>query len=273
VPGWVFVSDVWDRELIGAMAGLGFMLRDPPVPGLFAFLIPPPAASDRATFRAFLAPVLEALHGPWEANADKWDSLSVVFIPTDIATVEIAGVLDLRQRAAQQWLYHFFEHGDGAVFVRRPPSFMNPAPARARDFLSMLPALVYPNYGGSGFTKSLGSWLRSVDVHALIFPSARSDAAVTFDGAERLVAFHGWNMVDYRGLDYVPDRQVHFDFNEWYDFVAGRQEAPTLATDGDSWAIRGAERRYAATRDVVLGLLNSPATRRATLGSRSRESF
>jgi tetratricopeptide (TPR) repeat protein len=246
IPGFVFVSDTADPELMGALSSMG--MPRPRVAGIFVFLLPPIEKDEQLIFRHFIGPVLTLLHGPYESAPDKWDGLSVVFIPTELLPVEIDEVIDLRQPATQDWLFHFFKNGDGAVWFKT-------AETEITGFAEMLPSLVYPEYGGSGVTKSIGSWMRSAGIQGLVFPSARSNAAIEVDQHAALRSFHGWNFVDYRGVELVPDMLLHVDNNDWYGFVAGRQSAPVLRQDGKSWAVEGAEQRYEQTRQFMLELL------------------
>lgn len=245
VPGFVFVGDTEDTELMQALMTVG--MQRPRVPGIFVFLVPPAEDERTSAYRHFFGPVLSTLYGAYDVAREKWDGLSVVFIPTTLQDVEVDDVIDIRQPATQEWLYRFFRNGDGAVWVKS-------AAKAIRGFAGMLPSLVYPEYGGSGVTKSLGSWMRSAGVAGLVFPSARSDASIQVDGRGALQAFHGWAFVDYRGIDMVPDLLVHADHNDWYDFVAGRQAAPSLRQEGGSWALQGAEARYRQARRFMLDL-------------------
>ena len=245
VPGFVFVGDTEDTGLMQALMSVG--MPRPRVPGIFVFLVPPTEDEKMSAYRHFFGPVLSTLYGAFEVAREKWDGFSVVFIPTTLKEVEIADVIDLRQPATQEWLYRFFKEGDGAVWVKS-------ATTAIKSFAGMLPSLVYPEYGGSGVTKSIGSWMRSAGVAGLVFPSARSDASIQMGERGALQAFHGWNFVDYRGIDMVPDLLVHADHNDWYDFVAGRQAAPSLRQEGGSWALQGAEARYREARGFMLDL-------------------
>jgi hypothetical protein len=56
-----------------------------------------------------------------------------------------------------------------------------PAATPITGFAGMLPSLVYPEYGGSGVTKSIGSWMRSAAIQGLVFPSARSNVEIEVD--------------------------------------------------------------------------------------------
>ena len=246
IPGWVFVTDTWDAQAMQALYRIG--MARPLVPGIFVFLLPPPDDDQRKAFHHFLGPVLSTLHGPFESASDKWNGLSLVFIPTEQFHVELADTLDLRQPDAQEWLFQFFREGDGAVSIKA-------ARRQITSFADMLPALVYPEYGGSGVTKSIGSWLRSAGIQGLVFPSARSNASIEVDEHSVVRAYHGWNFVDYREIELVPDLLVHTDYNDWYGFVAGRQGAPKLRQQGKSWALDGVEERYEHTRGLMLELL------------------
>ncbi|PQP35123.1 hypothetical protein C6A37_04210 [Desulfobacteraceae bacterium SEEP-SAG9] len=253
VPGLIFVCDTSDTELLAEISTEEIQKVTAGREGIFVFLIPPPEEEKLPFFREIFGLMLEQLHGPYSEGNDRWDSLSIVFIPVERKQVDVPNILDLRQRATQDWFWRFFQHGDGAIFVKEEIELIY-------GFGDMLPALVYPEYGGSGVTKSVGSWLRTIGASGLIFPSARSDASVRWDGEDKLVTWRGWNFVDYRGLQYAPDSLAHFDLNPWYDFVPGRQEAPVLESDERSWTIRGVEWRYNEVRDILLQILRNPNT-------------
>jgi tetratricopeptide (TPR) repeat protein len=250
IPGFVFVTDTHDRELVGVLAALGLRRNDPAVHFLVAMLVAPPDEADRKVFRHFLGPALTTLYGPFETAPDRWNGLSLVVIPTVATRIAVDDIVDLRQRDAQSWLFRFFRDGDGAVSVRSPGRTID-------DFTQMLPALLYPEYGGSGFTKSLGSWMRVVGVQGLVFPSARSDVSVTMRGASSVRAFHGWNFVDYRKVDVVPDTQFHVEDNDWYGFGLRGDVTPTLTVRKTSWAVEGIETRWREMRQMMLTLLAS----------------
>jgi hypothetical protein len=250
IPGLVFVSDTHDQELVRALETLGFRRNDPGVHFLMVMLVAPPDEPDRAAFRHFLGPALTALHGPFESAPDKWNGLSLVVIPTVAKKVAIDDVVDMRRRVVQSWLFRFFREGDGAVSLRSQGRTIT-------DFTEMLPALLYPEYGGSGFTKSLGSWMRVVGVQGLVFPSARSDVSVTMGGDSSVTSCHGWNFVDYRNVDVVPDTLFHLEDNDWYGFVQVGGVTPKLIVKESSWAVDGIETRWRDARQLMLKLLVS----------------
>jgi tetratricopeptide (TPR) repeat protein len=248
IPGFVFVSDSHDAELMAAIEALGFRRANPTLQFLIVMVLAPPDDGEREAFRHFLGPVLTTLYGPFDAAPDRWHGLSLIVIPTMSAPVALDGVIDLRQRAAQSWLFRFFREGDGAVSVRSPGRPI-------ADFTGMLPSLLHPEYGGSGFTKSLGSWMRVTGVQGLVFPSARSDVSVTMPDDTSIADFHGWNFVDYRDVDLVPDMQFHVEDNPWYAFVPVSGVTPTLTVTPTSWSVAGIETGWRETRRLMLALL------------------
>jgi hypothetical protein len=243
VPGWVFVSDTWDEQIVVALARIGIRQPGPVTHGIFVFLLAPESDHERAVYRHFYGPILEKCHGPFDGSGTNWHGLSTVFIPVAATPANVDLVIDMRRRPTQEWLSKFFKRGDGAIFSKR---------GEVRDFAGMLPALVYPEFGGSGVTKSIGTWMRTMGVNGLVFPSARSDVSVSFADEGELAAHRGWNFVDYRGAEFVPDPLLHLDYNPWYGFIECRQSAPTLVEDATSWQIKGVEHRYRMTRDFVL---------------------
>lgn len=254
VPGEVFVGSTSDAELMSAGAALGLPDAAAGRDGIFVFLIPPIEDAERHVYRKVYGPIFEQAYGPYVDGNPAWDSLAINFIPVQSETIDAPRVLDLRQRDAQDWFSRFFRRGDGAVFEKT----LGPDIDSFRD---MLPAIVYPEFGGSGFTKSVGTWMRTVGIDGLVYPSARSDAAVLYDAEGNLATWHGWNFVDYRDLEFVPDSQMHSDDNPWSVFVAARQAAPTLETSDRGWRICGAEQRYQMIRELLVELLSSPKTK------------
>ena len=71
--------------------------------------------------------------------------------------------------------------------------------------------------GGDGLTNAIGSYLRTIGVEALIFPSARSDTYVEFRNGE-LVDFGGWNLVDYRNATIETEDERLLLFGDWTGF-------------------------------------------------------
>ena len=247
IPGFIFVSDNFDQELIGAMVASGKLKNEPLSSGIFVLLLPPSDSAGRQAFWQFYCPILEKIYGTQNGHSDDWLGITTVFIPTVVDKIELPGVVDLRQQVSQEWLYRFFRNGDGAIF--------NKTHSDIAEFVNMLPALVYPEFGGSGVTKAIGTWMRALGIAGLVFPSARSDAGIVFDRDGRLLSHHGWNFVDYRNTFLVPDKQAHFDLNPWYDFVGSRQAAPVLQREGKSWQIKGCEQRYQTFRAFFIELL------------------
>src|SRR5690349_19109793 len=71
---------------------------------------------------------------------------------------------------------------------------------KSRTFLDLLPALLSPLTGGGVFenlSQLVGHWMRTHDVEALVYPSARTNAGVVVRQGE-IVNHAGWNIVDYR---------------------------------------------------------------------------
>jgi hypothetical protein len=240
IPGFIWVSDSWDEELMAALKKVNRGEAAFFAPGIYVFMLPPVEEEKKPLYRRFYAPVLE--------QTQNWDGLSTVHIPTRLKLEKFEKIVDLRQKITQEWFCRFFERGDGGVFHK-------PVKETPKDFTHMLPALVYPEYGGSGVTKSVGSWMRLAGIDALVYPSARSNAGVDYDPSGHLSSFHGWNLVDYRKSHYIPDRQMHLDDDPWYDFVAGRQSAPKLVKGDRSWRIQGSEDRYQWERKAFVDLI------------------
>ena len=121
---------------------------------------------------ALLADVIEA-SGPIATLASR-------FIPLSVQSVEIADVLDLRLRSHQDWLA-------GVL-------------GRSESFASFLPELLTAYRGGNINHDGIGRMVRAAGAQGLVFPSARRNASCSSTD-EDVLAFDGWNFVDYRGLE------------------------------------------------------------------------
>jgi hypothetical protein len=227
LPGYVFVTDSYSRHPLGTPGSRGPNFRH----GILVYMLAPPAsdAAKLALWREWFQPVLARMPDP-DAQ------LAVTHIPTNFARVSIDNVLDLRREAARKWLWVTFGLGaDNAIYLHAKPF---------SRFETMLPHLIYPEFGGSGLTLAIGSWMRSVGVSGLVFPSARSNASVKNHSADQIEYFHGWNFVDYRGAELVPDSEIHVDLNDPYGFVACRGNRPRLEIFADGWRIHDNEIRW-----------------------------
>lgn len=140
--------------------------------------------------------------------------------PYTVARHVIEGTFDLRFPSSREWFYEYFSasadtHRQALSSSSQLPIATTTAlsrfttrhelPRRRRNFWEMLPTLLNPDLGG-GDPLSTGSTILTVANHlqqhgvsAFIYPSARSDVTVAFEHGH-LIAFSGWNLVDYRGL-------------------------------------------------------------------------
>src|ERR1700722_4403642 len=127
--------------------------------------------------------------------------------------VTIENTIDLRLPETLQWFFETFRDGYGD-FWRKPNG------ALASRCEMVVPALIYPDLGGTAVTDAIGYCLRSMGVSALIYPSARSDAEITVEGGIFRYA-SGFNLLDFRTTDAVrvdPNCTDHFDDEErWED--------------------------------------------------------
>ena len=112
---------------------------------------------------------------------------------------------------------------------------------------------MHPEYGGSGFTKSIGTWMRVMGIDSLIYPSARSNVSATYGENKELVSAKGWSLVDYTEAAHLPDRTVHMEMNQWGDFIGARQAAPHLVRHENGWYIEGNEAFYATMKEGLFG--------------------
>lgn len=239
IPGHIFLTDTTDYALASfVQGGLTFCH------GLLVFMLAPleeNGTAAKTAWRDWYAPVLRLI-----SNADA--NLAIAHIPTLIRRVIIDGVLDLRRPTARAWLWQNFAYGDRAVYLRTKP-FVR--------FEAMLPHLMHPEFGGSTLTDGIGSWLRTIGVSGLVYPSARSDVAVVNGDNDSIIASYGWNFVDYRDADYIPDSAFHVDPNEPYEFQEFRGNRPRLVTVSGGWRVEGNELRWKLLRRNFEQLLSS----------------
>jgi hypothetical protein len=143
-------------------------------------------------------------------------------LPLSIESVEIGSVLDLRLRDAQDWFYWNFRRIESELRV----SSLYYATAKETlmqmiGFRDMFPILTTPEIGGSHpFLQGVGAWLRSHEVDALIYPSARVDClSLCSPQSGALEYWDGWNLVFYK--DAPPlDWRTHFGHTAtWRPFV------------------------------------------------------
>ena len=142
-------TDTHDHELVGVLAALGLRRNDPAVHFLIALLVAPPDEAERKVFRHFLGPALTTLYGPFETAPDRWNGLArgdshrghahrrrrcrrSAAARRAVVVVPVFPGRRWRGVGAKSWPDDRRLHADAAG------------------------ALV-SGYGGSGFTKSLGS--------------------------------------------------------------------------------------------------------------------
>lgn len=237
VPGWAFVGDPWDSQLYKTLGGDD--LPDVYRRCVYVILLEPLNENEQTVYQHAYSPVLKRLASP--------HGLKLLPIPVRWYDVEIPHVLDLRRPEAQDWFFHFFRAGDGAILIK---------PAEpARSFFEMLPAMYHPYRGGSGVTAGIGSWLRVMGVDGLVYPSARSDAAIQVGPEGELITARGWNLVLYSGSEATPDRQIHADSNPWYNFEDAGYKGVVIHREGASWHLSGVEVGYSSTRDLIVAVM------------------
>jgi hypothetical protein len=123
-------------------------------------------------------------------------------VPYRVEEMSIERVLDLRHPETQEWFHEYFLHYWGMRV------FEHEAYPLPRSFSEMLPVLMDPTLGGNETTKAIGEWLVGQGVGALIYPSARSNAAVHLqDGA--LESAFGWCLLDLRELRPLATEAIH----------------------------------------------------------------
>ena len=127
------------------------------------------------------------------SKLNKEADLFQVYLPMRVTREVRKNVLDLRQPEAAEWFTREFtrlpSNPDSPVKIvdTRPP---------LNSFFELLPSLLEQGLGGSDQLNAAGTWLRALGAQGLIFPSARTDASVTFE-RKKPVSSTGFNFVDY----------------------------------------------------------------------------
>jgi hypothetical protein len=124
---------------------------------------------------------------------DDW--LGLILLPYKVVELDLDNVVDLRYAECQDWFVSEFGTSAFEKFLAGDTGHRN-----VTDFPQLLPALLNPVSGGGmfdGISQYVGHWLRTHDINALVYPSARTDASVLIrDG--QIEDHRGWNLVDYR---------------------------------------------------------------------------
>lgn len=148
-------------------------------------------------FKALRRAGLEGEHDQLRSRMnipDHW--LGLILLPYKIVELDLDKVVDLRYPECQDWFVSEFGTSTFEKFLAGNAGHQN-----ITDFPHLLPALVNPVPGGGMFdsiSQYVGHWLRTHDIDALAYPSARTDASVLIrDG--QIEDHRGWNLVDYRG--------------------------------------------------------------------------
>jgi hypothetical protein len=165
---------------------------------VFDLAEPNPISDERAGELAVYLADLEFLPSPIKAAFfERFDIKSkaasiVMKYPYDVQDVEIERTLDMRYPDARRWLCDSFCHGMADYL-----EYSGPPLNKDFDFYQFWPSLFWASSGGTALDDTIARYLQDHEVQALIYPSARTDARVVFDGG-RMIAFGGWNLVDYR---------------------------------------------------------------------------
>jgi hypothetical protein len=210
-------------------------------------------------------PPFTATEYAWlRSAAMRWEATRIV-LPATISEITLERVVDLRVPRVATWFTQNLTRlqwltGNGSV----APAFPRKAPLDS--FQELLPTLVVQIHGGgNGATRIAGQWLRSLGADALIYPSARSDTALTVIGGE-VASFCGWCLVDYRGAH--PARLQTFDLTtHWSRAVATEIDELPLSVYSDivlqydtegqgsgSWRFQNVETGNHAIRSLAAAL-------------------
>lgn len=175
---------------------------------------------------------------------------NLIWIPYRVKQVVIPNVVDLRLPDVQEWFWKEFKDINAYVtneLRKNMREGVGPSEIKLQSFITpssffdMLPTLMDPKLGGNRVTDHIGQRLRLAKFSALIYPSARIHAGVIWENGE-MKRFPGWNLVDYRGLNYqfeigliiffgaqpwTSEYAKHFDLRKiddksWIMFPAGK---------------------------------------------------
>lgn len=137
--------------------------------------------------------------------------------PYTVSRHQVPRTIDLRFPDVREWFYVTFRIPSDLSDSQPVPTIPSVSPTIARScfrfedgiapvpnsFWDMLPTLINPDLGGGSTADTgsvllmIGHWMRQHDIAALVFPSARCDSAVVFEGSE-MSGWQGWNLVDFR---------------------------------------------------------------------------
>jgi|GEM_PF-4629123 len=170
-------------------------------------------------------------HTYWSRITDKDDTTIVEAVkefpfPVRFNTkkVKLSNVIDLRIPEVQEWLVKSLQEGiDKTHFVYRTDedTFLSSQcflikGKKPVDFYDLLPSLLCFYTGGTPVTEAIARWLRNIGTKALIYPSARANAAVEMKNGE-MIHSEGWCLVDYTDSE-PPDMESIFRIfqpDEW----------------------------------------------------------
>jgi hypothetical protein len=214
--GVLDVRDLTDRSAEGAQ--------------LFCSVAPEMVTDPRLALLISIPPFTATQH-EWLYDAAKRWGTTHVELPLSVTQVRFQRLVDLRVPRVAEWFTQNLTRlswvsDDGT----ETPAFPNKPPLD--EFVDLLPTLAVQCLGGgNGATRIAGQWLRSLGADGLVYPSARSNSFVEVRDGD-VTAFHGWNLVDYRGAD--PARLLTFDLTPaWVEQVLNEVDEPPMALYGD----------------------------------------
>lgn len=189
-------------------------------------------------------------------------------IPLTVKEVAIDNVIDLRIPHVQDWFYKtFFPMEDEFEEQRADRQIKMVKLYKCKNFVEMLPTLVFPGLGGSSFHQAVGAWLRSNGINGLVFPSARCNCLTKMSPKpqnpnEYYLSFYGWNFVDYRNSSPADWGTLFGRLPSWMTPDKARIEIETFDLPDYGWQISGAEegerRRVDFAYDIMTGKTEAP---------------
>jgi hypothetical protein len=156
---------------------------------------------------------------------------TIIPYPLKVTAIELDNVIDLRRPSTLDWLVETFvpleeqaaTPGSLTIRKRNPP----------RSGFELIPTLLAQMLGGgSTFIQGIGAWLRTHGAKALIYPSARSDCFVSWNGNE-ITESCGFIFLDYRNAPSCQWERYFGQLPSWVDKEARHIEVSVKA-DGDA---------------------------------------
>ncbi len=198
-----------------------------------------------------------------------------ISLPLTVTEIRLNNVIDLRLPKTQEWFYKKFVTLEDEINKRAHPE--DPVQVtvlrlnKCRNFIELLPTLVFPGIGGSSFHQAVGAWFRSHGINGFIFPSARcncysrimSNPEATDKKKQLFLSFYGWNFVDYRNTGATDWESLFGRLPSWAKADTAGIKIKEYKGEEYGWEIANAEegekRRVQLAFDIMTGKIKPPS--------------